>query len=391
MSKLIFGNHQENTLTQVDMVIDSGAEHFVLCADGHLGYGHPIGGVAAYKNKISLSGVGKDISCGNLASRTTMKGKDLAENIGAIMDEIVAKISCGVGRNNKGRVDSPVFDNPLFATNDILRSLLPMTRDQFGTIGAGNHYVDLFVDDSDDSVWIGIHFGSRGLGYKFASHYFDMVNYKDGYLVKPALLDADSNAGQEYLAGMELCGDYAYESRYWVGHKVAEILGANITKSVHNHHNYCWIEEHFGETYYVVRKGATPAFPGQLGFIGGSMGDNAVIVEGVESELSKSTLYSTIHGAGRDFSRAEAKGRYVKDENGKKQRGVGRVRHDEMQKWLNDKGVVVRGGDLDEAPQAYRRLDDVLKFHEGTIKILHTLRPVGVMMAGPNTFDPYKD
>jgi tRNA-splicing ligase RtcB len=143
---------------------------------------------------------------------------------------------------------------------------------------------------------------------------------------------------------------------------------------------------------WVVRKGATPAFPGQFGFVGGSMGDDAVILRGVDNDEAKAALYSTVHGAGRIMSRTDAKGRFVKNpETGKKDRQPGRVRHDEWQQWIADKGVTLIGADLDEAPQAYRRLPDVLAEHANTIEIVHTLRPFGVIMAGQNEFDPYKD
>jgi tRNA-splicing ligase RtcB (3'-phosphate/5'-hydroxy nucleic acid ligase) len=115
-----------------------------------------------------------------------------------------------------------------------------------------------------------------------------------------------------------------------------------------------------------------------------------VIIEGVDSLNSREALFSTIHGAGRIMSRTAAKGRFVKVGN-KRIRQDGLVRHDEMMKWLTDKGVALRGGDLDEAPQAYRRLPDVLAAHAGTIQVLHTLRPLGVAMAGRDIADPYKD
>jgi tRNA-splicing ligase RtcB len=161
-------------------------------------------------------------------------------------------------------------------------------------------------------------------------------------------------------------------------------------EEVHNHHNFAWREEHDGQQYWVVRKGATPAFPGQKGFVGGSMGDDAVIIEGVDSPTSREALFSTVHGAGRIMSRTAAKGKFVKV-GGKRIRTEGLVRHDDMMKWIAEKQVVLRGGDLDEAPQAYRRLPDVLAAHAGTIRILHTLTPLGVAMAGKDIVDPYKD
>ena len=118
--------------------------------------------------------------------------------------------------------------------------------------------------------------------------------------------------------------------------------------------------------------------------------DDAVIIEGVDSPASRDALFSTVHGAGRIMSRTAAKGKFVKV-GGKRVRQEGLVRHDEMMKWIADKNVVLRGGDLDEAPQAYRRLPDVLAAHAGTIRILHTLTPLGVAMAGKDIVDPYKD
>ena len=120
------------------------------------------------------------------------------------------------------------------------------------------------------------------------------------------------------------------------------------------------------------------------------MGDDAVIIEGVDSVVSRQALFSTVHGAGRIMSRTAAKGKFEKG-GGKRIRQPGLVRHDEMMAWLKNKGIVLRGGDLDEAPQAYRRLTDVLAAHGGTIRVLHTLRPLGVAMAGRDIVDPYKD
>jgi tRNA-splicing ligase RtcB len=361
----------------------------VLCADGHKGYAQPIGGVVAYKDKISLSGVGFDIACGNLAILTDARREQIASKIDKIMDDIVRDISFGIGRKSKTRVEHELFDDPAWQLRPI-RDLKETARDQLGTVGGGNHYVDLFADEQD-RIWVGVHFGSRGLGHKTATHFLKLAGGREGVDVPPTVLDDDSEIGHDYLAGMHLAGRYAYAGREAVARYVAgAILGAKILEEVHNHHNFAWREKHDGEEYWVVRKGATPAFPGQRGFVGGSMGDEAVIIEGVDSPTSREALFSTIHGAGRIMSRTAAKGRFEKV--GKKRiRREGLVRHDEMMKWIADKGVVLRGGDLDEAPQAYRRLPDVLAAHTGTIRVLHTLRPLGVAMAGRDIVDPYKD
>ena len=385
----IFGKHDEATIRQIETCVAAGGERGVLCADGHKGYAQPIGGVVAYKDKISLSGVGFDIACGNLAILTDARREQIARKIDKIMDDIVRDISFGIGRKSKTRVEHELFDDPAWQLRPI-GDLKETARDQIGTVGGGNHYVDLFADEQD-RIWVGVHFGSRGLGHKTATHFLKLAGGREGMDVPPTVLDDDSEIGHDYLAGMHLAGRYDYAGREAVARHVAgAILGARILEEVHNHHNFAWREKHDGEEYWVVRKGATPAFPGERGFVGGSMGDEAVIIEGVDSPTSQEALFSTIHGAGRIMSRTAAKGRFEKV--GKKRiRREGLVRHDEMIKWIADKGVVLRGGDLDEAPQAYRRLPDVLAAHTGTIRVLHTLRPLGVAMAGRDIVDPYKD
>jgi tRNA-splicing ligase RtcB (3'-phosphate/5'-hydroxy nucleic acid ligase) len=176
---------------------------------------------------------------------------------------------------------------------------------------------------------------------------------------------------------------------------VVGILGGKELELVHNHHNFSWRERHEGQDLIVVRKGATPAFPGQKGFIGGSMGDDAVIIQGAVAadaateELQREALFSTVHGAGRVMSRTEAAG--------KRRRKTGeiikpgRISREMMQEWISRKGVVLRGGGLDESPHVYRRLPEVLAAQGTTVEVLHTLKPLIVVMAGENEFDPYKD
>jgi tRNA-splicing ligase RtcB (3'-phosphate/5'-hydroxy nucleic acid ligase) len=385
----VFGQHDEATLRQIENCMDSGGACGVLCADGHKGYAQPIGGVVAYKAKISLSGVGFDIACGNLAILTDAKRSDVVPRIKAIMDDVVREISFGIGRKARTRIDHELFDDEAWKIAPIA-GLKEMARDQLGTVGGGNHYVDIFADEQD-RIWVGVHFGSRGLGHKTATHFLKAAGGKDGMDVPPTVVPVNSEIGSDYLAGMRLAGKYAYAGREAAArHVVRGILGANIIEEVHNHHNFAWPENHNGEEFWVVRKGATPAFPGQRGFVGGSMGDNAVIIEGVDSDESREALYSTVHGAGRIMSRTAAKGKFERV-GSKRIRRDGLVRHDEMMKWVEDSGVELRGGDVDEAPQAYRRLPEVLAAHEGTIRVLHTLRPLGVAMAGRDVVDPYKD
>jgi tRNA-splicing ligase RtcB len=170
---------------------------------------------------------------------------------------------------------------------------------------------------------------------------------------------------------------------------VARVLGASAIEEVHNHHNFAWREEHGGRMLWVVRKGATPAFPGQRGFVGGTMGENSVILEGIESDLACQSLCSTVHGAGRVMGRLEAKGK-VDRKTGEVKR-PGKVTQAMMDDWVSDAHVELRGAGVDESPHCYKRLPEVLEEHAGTVRVLHTLTPLGVAMAGKNEFDPYKD
>jgi tRNA-splicing ligase RtcB len=389
MALTIFGEHDEHTKEQMARCMSLGSVvGGVLCADGHLGYAQPVGGVIAYEEHISVSGVGFDIACGNMAARLDVKREAIHDSIGPIVADIAKTISFGIGRVNAEKVEHALFDSPLW--NDVaeIAHLKQMARDQLGTVGSGNHYIDLF-EDEDGWIWIGVHFGSRGLGHKTATAFIKLAGGKDGIDVEPTLLSQDSELGQKYLAGMKLAGEYAYAGREWVVERVRAIIGGTVTDSVHNHHNYAWREQHGDRDLWVVRKGATPAFPGQRGFVGGSMGDDAVILSGVKSETAAASFYSTVHGAGRVMSRTQARG--------KRNRKTGEVitpgliTPEEMQAWLRERGVLLHGGDLDEAPQAYRRLPDVLAHHAGTVKIEHTLRPIAVVMAGAEVFDPFKD
>ena len=386
---LIFGEHDDATIAQMKLCMETGsAASGVLCADGHLGYNHPIGGVIGYTDHISLSGVGFDIGCGNMAVQLDICADDIVNDLPKIMKEIQATIGFGVGRSNAESIDHELFYTDRWRNADV-SNLKAMARSQLGTVGSGNHYVDVFVDMADASIWVGVHFGSRGLGHKITTKYMAMMGASDSMLGAPCLLEADSDIGRAYMEGVELGGEYAYAGREWVVNRVNQIIGGNVVKTVHNHHNFCWKENHDGVDMWVVRKGATPAFPNQLGFIGGSQGDNAVIIRGVDSPLSAKSLYSTVHGAGRVMSRTDARGK-VHKKTGEVIREP-RITHSEWQEWIERKGVIVLGSDVDEAPQAYRRLPDVLDHHAGTIEVLHTLQPIGVVMAGSKEFDPYKD
>lgn len=376
----VIGAHDAATVQQMRNCMSVGnAVAGVICADGDLGYAQPVGGVIAYEKQISISGVGFDIGCGNMAVRLDTPFSAIEHRVGDIAKDVARVISFGIGRTNAERAEHALFDDgDAWKTSD-MEAYRQKAAGQLGTVGSGNHYVDLLRDEAG-FVWIGVHFGSRGLGHTSATRYLKAAGGKDGMNVAPAVVDEDSELGQRYIAAMELAGRYSYAGREWVVERVRRIIGGTMTDMVHNHHNYAWRETHdiggVEKELWVVRKGATPAFPGQRGFVGGSMGDDAVILEGVDSDESKASLYSTVHGAGRLFGRNEAKRRFSRTE---------------MVAWLRRRGVTLVGADLDESPMAYRRLDEVLAFHGTSVRVLHRLTPFAVVMAGAGEFDPFKD
>ncbi len=389
---MIFGTHDEGTLAQFNDV-KSRAVAGALMADGHLGYVMPIGGVVGYDNQVSPIGVGVDIACGNCAIKTDLDESDLAPKmadregqLGDLANEIVRNITFGAGGKNMSwdaPKDHPIFEDPRWGVVPRKQqgNLIDKARAQLGTTGGGNHYVDVFTDE-EGYVWVGVHFGSRRMGFDLA-HSFVALAQGLEWGDKPnmneeVLLDLDTPLGQDYWSAMELAGEYAHIGREWVARKTADILGGTEVDMVHNHHNFAWKEDHQGQEMVVVRKGATPAAPGQRGFVGGSMGDQSVILKG--TEYDDGSLQSTVHGAGRVLGRAAAKkGKFLGPGLGRDESTI--ITPEAMDEWVRGKGVILRGGDVDEAPQAYRRLPDVLEAQGRTIEVLHTLDPIIVCMA----------
>lgn len=437
-----FGQVDDRSLKQLERCMEAGeADYGVLCADHHPGYSQPIGGAVAYEGHVSPSGVGYDIGCGNKAVLTDLVRDDLAAlgGVDVIMNEITKRISFGVGVPAQERVDHPVVEKIREAEFTPQRKLVGLAASQLGTVGSGNHYVNL-MEDEQSRVWVGVHFGSRGFGHKTASGFlalaqglaFDARASEGEMDSPPVLLELGTELGDSYISAMQLAGEYAYAGRDVVVDKVLEILSAASLQEVHNHHNFAWREEHFGRSYWVIRKGCTPARPGQEGFVGGSMGDESVILEGIASDEAGESMFSTVHGAGRVMSRTQAAGRIrrrkrwacahrdcnrlfeidgVSSNNPAPKRGVcpdhpdsrvmkvwieeqvapGNVDWPAVQGRLREQGIVLVGGGADEAPEVYKRLPDVLAAHGDTIRVKHTLRPLGVAMAGRDVHDPYKD
>ena len=445
MSKIkTFGDVDARSLEQLERCMAAGDADFgVLCADHHPGYSQPIGGAIAYEGYVSPSGVGYDIGCGNKAVQTELTRADLDAlgGVERVMGEITRRISFGMGVPAAERTDHPVLDrDPQRRVRAAAEAVAAGRESQLGTVGSGNHYVNV-MEDEDGRVWVGVHFGSRGFGHKTASGFlalaqglaFDGTAHEGEMDSPPVLFEIDSELGEAYIAAMELAGDYAYAGRDIVVAKVLEILGAEAVHEVHNHHNFAWREEHFGRTYWVVRKGCTPARPGQEGFVGGSMGDDSVILEGVESTgvgrvavldgarrrprdepharrraacgaasatrartatataSSTSTASARRPACRRRASAPTTRPRACARSGSRSRSRRGLVDWPAVQARLREQGIVLVGGGADEAPEVYKRLPEVLAAHGDSIRVKHTLRPLGVAMAGRDVVDPYKD
>lgn len=401
-----FGTHDANTIEQMAACMMHGnVIGGALMADGHFGYSQPVGGVIVYQDQISVSGVGFDIACGNKAVETHLRYADIASDLPQLATEIFRGIEFGVGREDKKWTEHPIFDYEEFGTLELVAGrheadrLKAKARKQLGTVGSGNHYVDVFVEcehdgsyDEDASVWIGVHFGSRGFGHTIASGFLNLAagNKWDNRIKmereEPTLLDTQSSLGQAYLDLMGLAGDYAYAGRNLVVSEVDRMLGSTKPpkQSIHNHHNFAWAE---GGGRFAVRKGATPISEDQRGFIGGSMCDLSVIVKG--TGVDDGSFGSTVHGAGRVMGRMAAKGKRDKATGAwKREPGV------TEQQWkdsVDQYEIELRGAGVDESPFVYRKLAPVLEAHAASTVVETYLRPIIVCMAGPEVADPWRD
>ena len=220
----VFGSHDDATIAQLKRCAEAedGAPA-VLCADGHLGYSMPIGGVVGYRHHVSPSGVGYDIACGNLAVRTDLRAVDLApEDRQRVADDIKRQVSFGMGRANRAPLrEHAVFDAIAQSPVGGQRALLASARQQLGTVGGGNHYVDVLEDDQG-LLWVGVHFGSRGFGHKTAIGFLNIAAGRrfdsrsraaSDMNAPPALLPLDTPSGDDYIAAMQIAGEYAYAGR----------------------------------------------------------------------------------------------------------------------------------------------------------------------------------
>lgn len=347
-----------------------------LMPDAHSGYGMPIGGVAALDNAISPNMVGVDIGCGMLAVQTSLEQMS-REKIRAAVDKIYARVPLGFDHHQEPR-ENPIFtDVQRWEDTEICKREMVSARKQIGTLGGGNHFIEI-QHGSDGHIWFMIHSGSRNLGKKVAEYYNKQavklcLMFKQDKIVKDdlAFLPIGTKEAAAYIKEMKLCLDFAYENRKAIAKEIKEILLEEVPqtkflKEINIHHNYAAIEEHYGRKLWVHRKGATLAGIETIGIIPGSQGSSSYIVQGLGNEES---LQSCSHGAGRCMSRAKA----IKELDLAAQRQI-----------LDKQGIIHRMNEqalLDEAPGAYKNIDEVMAAQKDLVSILVKLQPLGVVKA----------
>jgi len=349
-----------------------------LMPDAHAGYGLPIGGVLATENAVIPYGVGVDIGCRMCLSVFDIDPKELTQRDHYFTRELNEATLFGGGRQFDQSAPHEVMDRKEFDEIPMLKALQGRAARQLGSSGSGNHFVEFGkVEITEKDALLGLepgeylgllsHSGSRALGANIAGHYTKIAKQKrrlPGEANNLAWLDLSEEEGIEYWLAMNLAGDYASACHEVIHNKIARQLGRKPLKRVENHHNFAWKEIHEGREVIVHRKGATPAGKDVLGIIPGSMTAPGFIVKGKGQE---SSLSSASHGAGRKMSRTAA---------------LNTLTQDLLKKTLQQHGVKLLGGGLDEAPQAYKDIETVMQSQRQLIDVVGKFTPRIVKMDG---------
>ena len=344
-----------------------------LMPDAHLGYVAPIGAVLKTKDFVVPAWVGFDIGCGLIAVR--IKGKDLVKRSKNKEEEIykkfLNKIPMGVGRYNKeGNITKKTkkefkslldkFQKKPF-NKEILNYLKITAIKHLGTLGAGNHFIELGYDSkTEKELWLIIHSGSRGVGYSVAKRYMIKASKSKKEYEKTFPLDVNSDLGKEYLNILDFGLEYALLNRLEIAYKSIEALNEVFNEDfkyelwVNKNHNHAIYEK----GYFIHRKGATPAKKGEKGIIPGNMRDGSFLVEG---KGNSKFLNSSSHGAGRSMSRKQAKKKYTMDQFFESMKGI--------------KGNISERT-LDELPMAYKNIFKIMESQKDSIKEIKHIKPI---------------
>ncbi len=373
------GNIEEGAINQMEIasrlpVTVAGA----LLPDAHQGYGLPIGGVLATENSIIPYGVGVDIGCRMCLSIFPTSPDKTVHDKRSLYKILLDNTLFGAGREFKVAEENEIIDRKIFDEIELLKGLKQKASKQLGSSGSGNHFVEfgeveIYETTEELNIPAGkylallSHSGSRGLGANVANHYTKIAMEKCRLPQEAkhlAWLSLDSAEGMEYWLAMNLSGDYASACHHSIHKKIASALALEPLAIVENHHNFAWKEKWNGNDVIVHRKGATPAGKGVLGIIPGSMTAPGFIVRGKGEEAS---LNSASHGAGRAMSRGQA---------------FRTITRKDMKNMLEANGVTLIGGDIDEAPQSYKDIHEVMKAQKNLVDVLGTFYPRIVKMDG---------
>jgi len=351
--------------------------HVAIMPDAHMGYGMPIGGIMAADGVVVPNAVGVDIGCGMCAVQTSLRHIDTGR-LKKILGLIRKSVPVGFMHHRKKQGEEFMPDPPAGVSLDeltVVRREYDSARTQVGTLGGGNHFIEIQRGD-DGYIWLMIHSGSRNLGLKVATFYNRLAVELNGRLGPEipkkwqlACLPADSDEGRAYLREMNYCVDFALANRKLMMDRVLALLDQvagpfALERFINIAHNYARLEEHFGKNVYVHRKGATSAQRGEEGIIPGSQGAPSYIVRGLGNPDS---FCSCSHGAGRRLGRKQAQ----RSLDLKKERRA-----------LERQGILhaIRGKrDLDEAPGAYKDIDQVIDSQRDLVEVTVRLRPLAVV------------
>lgn len=363
-----------------------------LMPDAHVGYGLPIGGVLATDGVVIPYAVGVDIACRMRLSVFPESPIMIKQKIGQFRNALTEQTRFGAGAKWTGslRADHDVLDDPAWSETPFLSSLKNLAFDQLGTSGSGNHFVEwgeLTLEHAALGLKAGrylallSHSGSRGVGFKIANHYsqiaLNMHRDLDKSIQHLSWLPLETQPGREYWLSMELAGRFAAANHEVIHQRVAKAVGIKSLLTVENHHNFAWKERipapaGFNEPereVIVHRKGATPAGKDVLGIIPGSMGDAGYLVRG---KGAADSLNSASHGAGRAMSRRAA---------------LNSITRTVRDRYLKERGVILLGGGLDEAPQAYKPIEQVIDAQDDLIEVVGKFTPIMVRMTDEAGYD----
>ena len=351
--------------------------HVAVMPDAHFGFGSTVGTVIPTRGAIVPSAVGVDIGCGMVAQRLNMTSQRLPDNLQGVYDAIMAAVPVGFNAHDEPPVAFDDLRGKLIYApgyNEIKAAGLWNARvdplQQIGTLGGGNHFIELCIDEGD-AIWVMLHSGSRGLGNRVGQHFIALAKREcERWMIDLpnrdlAFLPEDTDGFNDYVAAVGWCQDYARLNRDVMMRlsldAIAKELGTftcNSSQAINCHHNYVEREHHFGANVWVTRKGAVRAREGDMGIIPGAMGRRSFIVRGKGCAES---FHSCSHGGGRVMSRTEARKKITLEEHAR-----------------DTEGLVCRkdAGVLDESSRAYKDIDAVMAAQADLVDVVHTLRAV---------------